>query len=68
MAPKPKSEPTQLQVIRRGKVTSYELADKLDWAVLFDNAVLEIRTAGGPVHYWPLDSLTQWITIPSPKE
>lgn len=63
MAPRSKApEPTLLQVIRLGKTYSYELSDKLDWAVLFDNTVLEIKTTQGKTHYWPLDSVTQWIT------
>lgn len=63
MAAKPRTpEPTLLQVVRLGKTYAYELNDKLDWAVLFDNAVLEIKTSSGKTHYWPLDSVTQWIT------
>lgn len=68
MAPRSKApEPTLLQVIRLGKTYSYDLADKLDWAVLFDNAVLEVKTKEGKTHYWPLDSVTQWITQNQPS-
>lgn len=68
MAAKSKAlEPTLLQVIRLGKTSQYDLADKLDWAVLFDNTVLEIRAADGATYYWPIDSVTLWKTTPKPN-
>ncbi len=55
-----KSRPAIIDVIRRGRQLTYELADFRDWALLFDNAVLEIKTRDGPTYYWPLDSITYW--------
>ena len=54
-------EPVTLSVVRRGKTFTYELADHLDWSVLFENTVLEVKSiqpAGR--YYWPLDSVTLW--------
>lgn len=57
-------EPVTVSVIRLGKTSKYELADKLDWSLMFSESVLEIKTSSGKVHYWPLDSVTQWIVEP----
>ncbi len=53
-------KPATVELIRRGKSFTYELADFKDWALLFDNAVLEIRARDGATYYWPLDSITYW--------
>ena len=66
MAPKTK-QPITLSVVRRGKTFTYQLSDTHDWAVLFENAVLEVKTIDGKTHYWTLDSVTQWITQPCPQ-
>lgn len=57
-------EPVTLSVIRRGKTHDYQLADAMDWAVIFDT-VLEIKSVD-PVgkFYWPLDSVTLWKVTP----
>lgn len=55
--------PAKIQVIRRGKTNEYALADQTDWALLFDNAVLEIRASDGATYYWPLDSITLWKVV-----
>lgn len=57
-------EPVTLSVIRRGKTFSYELSDKMDWSVLFENTVLEVKPKGGALYYWPLDSVTLWKVEP----
>ena len=49
-----------IEVTRRTKTYSYELADAKDWALLFDNMVLEVKARGGVATYWPLDSVTMW--------
>jgi hypothetical protein len=54
------ARPATVELVRRGKVFTYELADFKDWALLFDNAVLEIRARDGTTSYWPLDSITCW--------
>lgn len=59
-----KKQPIQLLVIRRGKTNQYDLADNTDWALLFDNAVLEIKSTDGATYYWPLDSITLWKVVP----
>ena len=56
----PKPRPATLTVYRRGKSHPYELADFRDWAILFENTVLEIKPVDGPTCYWPLDSITYW--------
>ncbi len=58
--PQLKVKPATIEVIRRTKVFTYELADFKDWALLFDNTVLEIRSRDGVAHYWPVDSITYW--------
>ena len=62
---KPKTqEPVTLSVIRRGKTNSYQLADAMDWAVIFDT-VLEIKSIDPAGRfYWPLDSVTLWKVTP----
>lgn len=55
-----KSKPVTLQLMRRGKILSYALADSKDWGILFDNVVLEIKGLDGVTYYWPLDSITYW--------
>lgn len=55
-----KARPAIIDVIRRGKIFTYELADFKDWALLFDNAVLEVKSRDGLTTYWPLDSITYW--------
>lgn len=52
-----------MELTRRGKVFIYELADFKDWALLFDNTVLEIRGRDGTSTYWPLDSITCWRVL-----
>jgi len=52
--------PAVIEVVRRGKVFAYELADFRDWGILFENTVLEIKSRDGTAHYWPLDSITFW--------
>ena len=53
-------KPATVEVMRRGKLFTYELADFKDWALLFDNMVLEVRSRDGIATYWPLDSITYW--------
>jgi hypothetical protein len=62
MASKPK--PVRLSVVRRGKTHVYELSDKLDWSVLFESTVLEIKASDGAHYFWPLDSVTLWKVEP----
>jgi len=51
--------------MRRGKTFTYQLADTLDWAVLFENTVLEVKSVKPAGRfYWPLDSVTQWKVEP----
>lgn len=57
-------KPVKLLVIRLGKTNTYDLADHTDWALLFDNAVLEIKATDGAAYYWPLDSITLWKVAP----
>lgn len=59
-----KKKPVKILVIRRGKTNAYDLADHTDWALLFDNAVLEIKATDGCTYYWPLDSITLWKIAP----
>ena len=56
-------QPVTLSVIRRGKTYQYHLADKLDWSLMFENAVLEIKAPLG-TYYWPIDSVTLWKVEP----
>lgn len=58
--PQARPTPATIDVVRRAKVFTYDLADFKDWALLFDNAVLEIKSRDGTAHYWPIDSLTYW--------
>lgn len=57
-------KPVKIMVIRLGKTSTYDLDDFTDWALLFDNAVLEIKAADGATYYWPLDSITLWKVVP----
>jgi hypothetical protein len=57
-------EPVTLSVVRRGKTFTYELADQLDWGVLYD-VLIEIKsTEPAGKFYWPLDSVTLWKVEP----
>ncbi len=58
--PQPRARPAVIEVVRRAKTFTYDLADFKDWALLFDNAVLEIKCRDGVTSYWPLDSITCW--------
>lgn len=58
--PQARARPATIEVVRRGKTFSYDLADFKDWALLFDSAVLEIKGRDGLTTYWPLDSITCW--------
>jgi hypothetical protein len=60
-------EPVTITVVRLGKSYSYQLADMMDWAVLFENEVLEVKSAK-PLgrFYWPLGSVTFWKVEPLP--
>lgn len=55
-----RSKPAVIEVIRRGKLFAYDLADFKDWGILFENTVLEIKARDGATYYWPLDSITYW--------
>lgn len=55
-----KARPAVIEVVRRGKCFTYELADFKDWGVLFDSTVLEIKARDGMTTYWPLDAVTFW--------
>lgn len=59
MAVRPK--PATISVVRRGKTFEYSLADEKDWALMFNETVLEIRSADKATYYWPLDSVTLWV-------
>lgn len=65
MAAKKTPDPVTLTVLRRGKTFAYELADNLDWAILFENTVLEIKSVQpAGKFYWPIDSVTLWKVEP----
>lgn len=55
-----KKKPAVLKVIRLGKTSEYQLADEKDWALLFEDTVLEIKAADGCKYYWPVASITLW--------
>lgn len=63
MAAKSKG-PVTLKVISNGKTYEYTLTDRSDWGAKWDNTLLEISTRDGKTHYWPVDSVTQWIEEP----
>ncbi len=58
--PPARSRPAVIEIVRRGKTFAYDLADFKDWALLFDNAVLEVKCRDGISTYWPIDSITYW--------
>lgn len=55
-----RQKPAVIEIVRRGRTIAYDLADFKDWAILFENMVLEIKARDGVTTYWPLDSITCW--------
>jgi len=59
-AVKPK-KPVILQLLHGNADIAYDLSDEKDWALLYDESILEIKDTTGAAHYWPVSAVTRWI-------